>query len=231
MNWSTNDIETQPGDTDEPVMDASTNTLYLGDCGELSLDTRRAFVQLLAGPAIDGHHHSKLWLILIHNEAVIRRRLSELFLELVIDRDAQVAFTRQADTGELEVPTLLRRAPLTFLDSVLVLHLRQQLTQADTEGKRAVISSQEIIEHLTLYERAENTDKAGFIKRIYAALEKTKKYNVLRKIRGSEDRFEISPTLKLLFSAEEIQALTALYQRKATGELPEKNTSVDAGDI
>ncbi len=79
---------------------------------------------------------------------MIRRRLAELFLELVIDRDVQVAFTRQADTGDLEVPLLLRRAQLTFIDSILLLHLRQRLTQADSQGDRAVVSTDEIMEFL-----------------------------------------------------------------------------------
>jgi len=187
----------------------------MGDSGELALDTRRALVQLLAGPSLDGRRHPKLWPILVRDEAVIRRRLAELFLELVIDRDVQVAFTRQADTGDLEVPLLLRRAQLTFIDSILLLHLRQRLTQADSQGDRAVVSTDEIMEFLTLYERASNTDRAGFVKRVHASIEKIKKHSILQKIRSSDDRFEISPTLKLLFSAEEIQALTHLYQRMA----------------
>ncbi|MBN0245700.1 DUF4194 domain-containing protein, partial [Pseudomonas aeruginosa] len=93
------------------------------------------------------------------------------------------------------------------------LHLRQRLTQADSQGDRAVVSTDEIMEFLTLYERASNTDRAGFVKRVHASIEKIKKHSILQKIRSSEDRFEISPTLKLLFSAEEIQALTHLYQR------------------
>jgi hypothetical protein len=137
--------------------------------------------------------------------------LSELFLQLVIDRDLQVAFTRQAETGDLEVPRLLRRANLTFLDSILLLHLRQRLTQAEAHGDRAVVSTDEIIELLGVYEQVGNTDRALFEKRIHASIEKIKKHSILRKMRSSEDRFEISPTLKLLFSAEEIQALTRIY--------------------
>src|SRR5882724_3534461 len=102
--------------------------LFAGDSGELPLDTRRVLVQLLAGPSLDGRRHSKLWPALARDEAVIRRRLSELFLDLVIDQDLQVAFTRQADVGDLETPILLRRAQLTFLDSVCLLYLRQLLT-------------------------------------------------------------------------------------------------------
>jgi hypothetical protein len=192
--------------------------LFEGDSGELELETRRVLVQLLAGPSLDGRRHAKLWPVLVRDEALIRRRLSELFLELVMDLDLQVAFTRQADAGDLETPVLLRRAQLTFLDSIMLLHLRQQLTQADAQGERAVISVDEIVEHMSVYERSTNTDRAGFNKRIQASIEKIKTHSILQKIRSSENRFEISPTLKLLFSAEAIQALTRTYQRMAAGE-------------
>jgi hypothetical protein len=194
--------------------------LFAGDTGELPLDTRRALVQLLSGPSLDGRRHAKLWPVLLRDEQVIRRRLSELFLDLVLDRDMQVAFTSQVAAEELDVPILLRRAQLTFIDSVLLLFLRQRLTQAESHGDRAVVSREEIAENLMLYERSASTDRAGFVKRINASIEKVKKHNILQKLRGSEDRFEVSPTLKLLFSAEEIIALTALYDRMAAGELP-----------
>jgi hypothetical protein len=192
--------------------------LFEGDSGELELETRRVLVQLLAGPSLDGRRHVKLWPVLVRDEALIRRRLSELFLELVMDLDLQVAFTRQADAGDLETPVLLRRAQLTFLDSIMLLYLRQRLTQADAQCERAVISVDEIVEHMSVYERSTNTDRAGFNKRIQASIEKIKTHSILQKIRSSEDRFEISPTLKLLFSAEAIQALTRTYQRMAAGE-------------
>jgi len=213
------------------IIETTSGVLFFGDTGELSLDTRRALVQLLSGPSLDGRRHPKLWPILMRDEEVIRRRLTELFLELVIDRDLQVAFTRQADTGDLDVPLLLRRVPLTFIDSILLLHLRHHLTQAESHGERAVISTDEIIEYLRLFERTGNTDRAGFARRVCASIEKIKKHSILQKIRSSDDRFEISPTLKLLFSAEEIQALTRLYQRMAAGEvtIDEKHTELDEG--
>jgi len=218
MSWSENsDIDPLSGIENEQSENTA-DGLFSGDVGELPLDTRRALVQLLSGPSLDGQRHSKLWPVLMRDEAVIRKRLADLFLELVIDRDLQVAFTRQFDSGDLEIPTLLRRAQLTFIDSVLLLYLRQQLAQAASHGGRAVVSKTDIVEHLSLYDRQGNTDRAGFDKRVYASIEKIKKYNIIQRIRASDDRFEVSPTLKLLFSAEEIQALTALYQRMAAGE-------------
>jgi len=219
----------------EPEVPADTTSgasaLFVNDTGELPLDTRRVLVQLLSGPALEGRRHARLWPVLLRDEAVIRRRLAELFLELVLDRDMQVAFTSQVTAEELDVPILLRRAQLTFIDSVLLLYLRQRLTQAESHGDRAVISRDEITENLMPYERSASTDKAGFVKRVNASIEKTKKHNILQKIRASDDRFEISPTLKLLFSAEEIIALTALYERMAAGELPElARQPMDEGD-
>ena len=203
---------------EENAQAPAAGNLYPGDTGELPLDTRRALVQLLAGPSLEARRHPKLWPVLVRDEVVIRRRLAELFLDLVMDVDQKVAFTRQADVGELESPILLRRSQLTFLDSILLLYLRQCLTQADAQGQRAVVSAEEIQEHLSLYQTAASTDRAGFAKRVHASIEKLKKSNMLQKIRASEDRFEVSPTLKLLFSAEEIQALTGLYERMAKGE-------------
>jgi len=195
------------------------NSLFADDAGELPMDTRRALVQLLSGPSLDQRRHSKLWPVLLRDESVIRRRLADLFLELIIDRDLQVAFTRQVESDDLDAPKLLRRAQLTFIDSVLLLYLRRQLTQAESHGERAVVSKDEIVEHLSPYEKTGSTDQAGFAKRIHASIEKIKKHNILQKIRASDDRFEVSPTLKLLFSAEEIQALTKQYQRMAAGEM------------
>jgi hypothetical protein len=209
-----------------PEVDAEAdpqNVLFAGDTGELELETRRVLVQLLAGPSIDGRRHGKLWTTLLRDEVAIRARLSELFLALVIDRDQQVAFTRQADTEGLEIPILLRRAPLSFIDSVLLLHLREVLSRADSQGERAAISEDEMREFLALYERKGNTDHAAFAKRIQNSIEKLKKFSILQRLRSTEDRYEIAPTLKLLFTPEEIVQLTSIYKSMAEpAQIPEE---------
>ena len=191
--------------------------LFPGDLGTLPLDTRRTLVQLLQGPSVDGHRQSKLWQVLLRDEATLRRQLHELFLELIVDHDQKVAFTRQAVADDLDAPVLLRRASLTFLESALVLYLRQCLTQADAHGDRAVVSRTEMIEHLKVYERDRNVDHARFDRQMDNAVEKAKRLNLLHRLRGGEDRFEVSPTLKLLFPAEDIVALTRTYHALVAG--------------
>ncbi len=195
---------------------ATGEALYPGDVGQLPLEARRLLVQLLSGPSLDGRRHGRLWPAMLRYRELIRSRLADLFLELVLDADTQVAFVRQADTGELEAPILLRRTRLTFLDSALLLYLRQLLADADLRGERAVVSTLEMVEQLQLYEQNLNTDHAGFEKRIHHAIDKAKKNSLLGAIRGTDDRYEISPTLKLLFSAEQIAALTRSYSDART---------------
>lgn len=217
-----NNVENANGS--EPEANGQLEGLYPGDCGQLPIDTRRLLVQLLLGPSLDGRRHSRLWEVLRRDEAVVKSRLADLFLELIIDYGQQVAFTRQADVGVLEAPVLLRRSPLTFLDSIVLLFLRQRLTQADVRGERAVVEDREISENAAPFERAANTDHAGFTKRIQASVEKMKKNSILQKIRGSEDRYEISPTLKLLFESTHVAELTRQYQ--ALAENSEANNAL-----
>ena len=182
-------IETNSDEESESVVsNQSHDVLFIGDQGTLPVETRRVLVQLLLGPALDARRQTKLWPILLRDESTIRSRLHELFLELVIDRDLEVAFTRQVVSDELDVPILLRRTQLTFLDSLLLLFLRQRLTQSDAQAERAVLAHQEMVDHLAIFQRQGNVDHARFGKQIANTIEKAKKLSLLQKIRDSDDR-------------------------------------------
>src|SRR5688572_17238189 len=153
-SWTEGQASSDAGVQDE----AAAGVIFNGDTGDLRMETRRVMVQLLLGPALDAERQNKLWPVLLRDERVLRSRLHELFLDLVIDHEQRVAFTRQIVAEEADVPVLLRKAPLTFIQSALLLYLRQQLTQADARGERAVVSRAEMIEHLGVFEAAGNTD-------------------------------------------------------------------------
>jgi uncharacterized protein DUF4194 len=200
-------------DAGEPV--PQEGALFTGDRGELPMDTRRVLVHLLLGPALDAERQTRLWPVLLRDEKVLRSRLHELFLELVVDHEQRVAFTRQVVDEVADIPVLLRKAALTFVQSALVLFLRQQLTQADARGERAVVSLDEMREHLRVFERERNADRAKFERQAQGAVEKAVQLNLIRRLRGDDERYEVSPALKLLFPAEEILALTETYARLA----------------
>ena len=189
--------------------------LFPDDRGALHLDARLALCKLLSGPCMDPA--SAWWPALLRDEALIRSRLAEVFLDLVIDRDRKVAFTRPAEVGELEVPVLQRSTPLSYLESVLLLHLRQALVEADTRGERAVVEEAELLETLAVYATGAGADQVLATKRMNAAIDKMRKSTILQGIRGEDRRFEVSPTLRLLFPAEEVAALSAAYRALAGG--------------
>ena len=205
--------------------------LWDGDTGTLAFDTRRVLVQLLSGPSLDAERHRLLWPVLIRDESAVRSHLSDLFLELLIDPDLGVAFVRQVETDELDIPVLLRRQQLTFVDSVVLLHLRQLLIRAQSAGERAVVSTAEVVDAASVYARSDSTDHAGFAKRVAASVEKLKKASLLRKLRGSDERFEIAPTLKLLFSAERVEALLREYRVLGGEDVGDHDDAASASDV
>lgn len=186
---------------------------FAGDTGTLPVPARRVLVRLLLGPSLDARRHEKLWAIFKRYEKDLKSRLHDIFLELVVDNETKVAFTRQVVSDEVEVPILLRKQSLSFLESVLLLFLRQKFTQSDAQAERAVVDQLEMTEYLKAYERSDNVDMSRFGRQMEGAVEKAKKLGVLLKLPGAEDRFEISASLRLLFPVEEIQALTEAYRR------------------
>ncbi|OGU20531.1 MAG: hypothetical protein A2580_06940 [Hydrogenophilales bacterium RIFOXYD1_FULL_62_11] len=199
--------------------------LFPEDRGALAYDSRLALCKLLTGPCIDPD--SPLWPPLLRDEAEVRSRLAEVFLDLVIDRERKVAFTRPAETGELDVPVLQRSTPLSYLESVLLLHLRQVLVDADTRGERAVVEESELLEVLGVYAPGAGADQVLATKRISAAIDKMRKNTILQGIRGDDRRFEVSPTLRLLFPAEEVAALAGAYQALASGNAASQSSEDD----
>ena len=221
----------------EPTNDQvarQTAGLWRDDTGELSIDARRALVQLLKGPVLDGTRMPVIWRALEATEREIRSRLHDLFLDLIIDRDQMIAFTRQAETGIVKAPILLKRKPLTYIETYLFLLLRQRLSAAEGRGERAVIYLNEIREYLSVIGN-ETTDRVGFEKHLTGAVKKAERFGVLRHLRNAEESYEISPVLKMIMTADVVEEVKAYYEGKVTtpvtvtqpGVAPEDETGLE----
>ncbi|MFD4368662.1 DUF4194 domain-containing protein [Rhodococcus sp. NPDC058521] len=197
-------------DIDEGADDAS-HARYPGDHGELDVSTRRALVQLLKGPLITAAKHPEVWRTVIREEKLLRSRVADVFLDLVVDDENEIAFTRPADTGEVDAPTVLRTERLTFMDTVMLLALRHLLLRAQP-GERVIVDRDEIAQQLEMYRGEGDTDPAGYAKRINASWTKLGKYSLLSKT-STEDRMEISPVLRQLFDADQVAAVEAEFRR------------------
>jgi hypothetical protein len=202
---------TQPTPAGEPqAQEGAAVGLWDGDQGTLRDPSRRALVQLLRGPYLSAGRHGNLWAALLADEEQIRGRLADMFLELVTDHEAQVAFVRNAG-AEADAPKVMRTATLTFLDTALLLHLRQQLLH-ESSGSKTIVGQDEVADQLQVYRGKDNADPAGFAKRINSSWQKMVKYGLLAPT-STEGRFEVSPVLRLVFGPEEIAAVRAEYRR------------------
>lgn len=204
-------------DTADPTENTQTDALWDGDSGTLREASRRALVQLLRGPYLSAANHGRLWTALLADEDAIRSRLSDMFLELITDDGAQLAFVRNA-SSDIDAPKVMRTATLTFLDTALLLHLRQQLLHEST-GNKAIVGADEVADQLQVYRGKDGADPAGFAKRIATSWQKMVKYGLLSAT-TTEGRFVVSPVLRLVFGPEEIAAVRHEYTRLAEGALP-----------
>lgn len=192
--------------------------LYDGDCGELPLNARVALVRLLQGPWIGASKDGNaLWNDVLLYESTLRGRLGDIFKELVVDVDEQVAFIREADTGEMSVPRLLKHITLNYMDTVLVLELREILSGA--HGQRITVSKSDLKERVSVYHRTDNTDLAGFEKSFERALERMVKRCFVKKLFKSDD-YEVMPVLKVLFPIERIRELLEQYKMSTQAAAP-----------
>ena len=182
--------------------------LWHGDAGELPDRTRRVLLRLVRGPYLSGAREAQLWAVLLTDEAVLRSRLADLFLELVIDRDNEFAFVRNAPSED--APKAVRSEALTFLDTAMLLVLRQTLL---SEEGRVIVGQAEVFEQLAVF-RTPDRDEKDFASRVNSSWNKMQnKLRVLHAV--GDDRAEISPVLRLLVDADQIRAITSEYHRIA----------------
>lgn len=194
------------GDTD------TGSSLWAGDRGRLAEQSRRALLELIQGPYLSGARKPRLWGALLTDTDAIRSRLHELFLELVIDTVDEFAFVRPVRTDELAVPVAVRTATLTFMDTLMLLVLRQMLLAAHGE-QRVIVGRDEVYEQLQAYRSSR--DEADYEKRMNASWVKLmNKLGLIHKA-GADDRVEISPVVKFIVDADRVTALTAEYRAAA----------------
>lgn len=209
--------ENAPEDDADSVGDSVGRELWRGDTGRLDENSRRALLRLIKGPYLSADLNTALWSALIADETAIRSSLHDLYLDLVLDPVRGFAFVRNVATDELTTPAAVRSETLTFLDTAMLLVLRQMLLTAEGE-RRVIVGQDEVFDQLQAFRTADR-DEADFAKRLNASWQKMR--NTLRVVHaterssGEEDRVEISPVLALIVDAEQVAQLEAEYLRIA----------------
>ena len=152
---------------------------------------------------------------MLADEASIRSRLHDLFLDVVIDRENEIAFVRPV--GLDSAPEVVRTRSLTFMDTVMLLVLRQTLLAEEGRG-RAIVGQDELFDALAVYRKG-GRDEADFRKRVNASWANMQTLGLLHPT--EEGRAEISPIVRFLVDAERVAAIQGAYDRAVAGGRPD----------
>ncbi|MBE1876297.1 DUF4194 domain-containing protein [Myceligenerans pegani] len=194
--------------TDEP-----TARLWQGDPGTLPAAARRALAALVRGPYLSAADDDETWRDLLTHLDTVHARLADMYLDVVVDHDEQIAFVRDAASAP-DAPPVVREVPLAFLDTVLLLHLRTRLLESP--GQDVVVDLDDVVDHLHAFRRRGGTGTTGygtgFDVGIAAGWDRLVDTGILRPA-GPGRRCVVSPVLRTLFGADEIQAVQAEYAR------------------
>ena len=176
---------------------------------------RRAYITLLTNRFITRAKNRAAWEGLLAWEHEIRARLNELYLDLVMDRDAEVAFKRQQDGDDL--PRVLRRdKPLSRDASFVLLFLRREYAFADQADGPVVVTRDQIGEFLRAFRQDGDLDDARFARRVNAAIQAlVKPLQLLTPDTAADYLFTVSPVIVPLVGADELQRLEATFRQAA----------------
>jgi hypothetical protein len=220
---------------DDPEREISSSiALFEGDDGGLEPDQRRALVALLKQRFISGRTHPKEWRALTRNPRPIRARLNDLFLQLHLDAEREVAYKRQVapEGGGRPFPTLLHDVPWGREDTILLVFLRSRFRSEQAAGaERVFVDRDDMLEFVEQHRPEHATDRAGDAKRAQKAVEALYKAGLLIGPSTAE-RFEVSSAIEVLLPMEKLtELLTWLRRQNRTAEDPESDEDTDLSGV
>lgn len=188
--------------------EAQSFSLFEGDEGGLTAAQRRTLVLLLKHRYISAALQPAEWRTLLASQSVLKSRLNDLFLDLHIDLNYEVAFKRQAQgEGGDRFPTLLHDVAYSREETILLVLLRQRFRSERANGHDLVIVDRDnLIDNVAHFRPESATDRFGDNKRAVAAVDSLVKARVLLKT-SDPDRFRISAVIEVLLPIERLGEL------------------------
>ncbi len=188
------------------AMEDDPDELFAGDRGVLDADVRRVLVHVLQRRFVQADRHRDTWKALLDNQQLIESRLNDLFVRLVIDHDRGVAYKQQVRSDELDVPILLRDAPYSRPETLVLVHLRTVYQRETAAGEPSARVDIEDVEQTVLSYFAEaDGDTARRQRAVRKAMERLARDGIVEE--ESAGRFRISALVEIVLSAEKLREL------------------------
>jgi len=196
-------------------------------------DARRALVNLMRQGVVLSSNKPKIFEIICVNQQLIRRYLEQIYLSLILDEKAGIAFiasyqnefisdNESAPDIDSESISLINRRTLSLYDSLLLLVLRKHFRDRENAGEQKVIIDIDRVDsYLTPFLPLTNNSKSDR-KKLTAAIQRMLSQKILSTVKGSDERFEITPVIRYVVNAEFLESMLNEYTEIAENLRNEK---------
>lgn len=164
------------------------------------------------------------WEVILAQKYKIEDYVSKIGLTLMVDEMDGYGYLKQRSygEGEAEIPRLVPRHALSYPVSLLLVLLRKQLLEFDstTGDRRLIITRQQLAERMRLFLK-DTTNEAKMVADIDKHIDRIENMGFLRRLRGSDDSFEVQRILRSFVNAEWLHSVNEqldLYRVYAGGE-------------
>ena len=212
------------------AMEDDLDELFPGDRGVLDPAVRRVFVHVLQRRFLLADRNREEWTVLLDNQQLIESRLNDLFVRLVVDHDRGVAYKQQVRSDELEMPILLRDAPYTRSETLVLVHLRTVYQRESAAGEPAARVDIEDVEQTVMsYFVDADGDTARRQRSIRKAMDRLARDGIVDE--ETTGRFRISPLVEIVLSAEKLRELRDWLRTQSDPAGAQGAASVAAVDV
>ncbi|HML33222.1 MULTISPECIES: DUF4194 domain-containing protein [Sporomusa] len=164
------------------------------------------------------------WEVILAQKYKIEDYVSKIGLTLMVDEMDGYGYLKQRSygEGEAEIPRLVPRHALSYPVSLLLVLLRKQLLEFDstTGDRRLIVTRQQLAERMRLFLK-DTTNEAKMVADIDKHIDRIENMGFLRRLRGSDDSFEVQRILRSFVNAEWLHNVNEqldLYRVYAGGE-------------
>ena len=177
----------------------------------------------------------KYWEALILNQEYVRNYFQTIGLYLYLNQEDGYAFLKSLPPEREKIDTdldaseeigddqdassdnisVIRKMPLTFDVTVLLVMLREALEQFDervSDDYRLILSKSDIYEMLKGF-YLERNDETKLIKRFDATINKVKDLGLLKELKNNQDNYEVKRVIKAFFDASKLVEIKKSMQK------------------
>lgn len=207
----------------------------------------RVLVHIMRHGVIFHAQKPNLYHSLCQYQSMIQRHLSEVYLTLVLDERQGIAFIARSDsetsgssqdsfdsasisdpkdlladelidsTDDEHTHSLISKRTLSLYDTLILLMLRKYYQERETSGEQKIIIDIERLSSLLTPFLPLTDHTSRDLKKLSARLKELSRRHLLSSIRGNDDRYEITPLIRYVVSADFLESMLDEYLRLAQG--------------